>query len=106
MINVEILKKIRTGAKVRVWEKIKEGDKERLSAFEGLVISKKHGNEAGGTFTVRAVLQEVGVEKVFPVNATTISKVEVISSPRKVHRSKLYFVRKLSSKKVREKLTI
>jgi large subunit ribosomal protein L19 len=106
MINTEILKKIKTGARVRVWEKIKEGDKERLSAFEGLVISRKHGNEAGGTFTVRAVLQEVGVEKVFPINALTISKVEVLSSPKKIHRSKLYFVRKLSSKKVREKLTV
>ncbi len=106
MINADILKKIKTGARVRVWEKIKEGDKERLSAFEGLVISRKHGNESGGTFTVRAVLQEVGVEKVFPINAMTISKVEMLSSPRKIHRSKLYFVRKLSSKKVREKLTV
>ncbi len=106
MIQSEILKKIKTGARVRVWEKIKEGDKERLSAFEGLVIARKHGNEAGGTFTVRAILQEVGVEKVFPINATTIAKVEALSSPRKVHRSKLYYVRKLSSKKVREKLTI
>lgn len=106
MINSEILKKIKTGARVRVWEKIKEGDKERLSAFEGLVIARKHGNEAGGTFTVRAVLQEVGVEKVFPINMPTISKVDVLSSPRKVHRSKLYYVRKLSSKKVREKLTV
>ena len=83
MINAEILKKIKTGAKVRVWEKIKEGDKERLSAFEGLVISRKHGNESGGTFIVRAVLQEVGVEKVFPINAMTISKVEILSSPKK-----------------------
>lgn len=106
MINAEILKKIKTGAKVRVWEKIKEGDKERLSAFEGLVISRKHGNESGGTFIVRAVLQEVGVEKVFPINAMTISKVEMLSSPKKIHRSKLYFVRKLSSKKVREKLKV
>ena len=106
MINTEILKKIKTGAKVRVWEKIKEGDKERLSAFEGLVISRKHGNESGGTFIVRAVLQEVGVEKVFPINAMTISKVEVLSSPKKIHRSKFYFVRKLSSKKVREKLKV
>jgi len=105
MINVEILKKIKTGGRVRVWEKIKEGDKERQSAFEGMVIARKHGSETGGTFTVRAVLQEVGVEKVFPINAPTIVKVEILSSPKKVRRSKLYYVRKLSSKKVREKLT-
>ncbi len=106
MINAEILKKIKTGARVRVWEKIKEGDKERQSSFEGLVISRKHGNEQGGTFIVRAMLQEIGVEKVFPINAPTIAKVDVLSSPKKVHRSKFYFVRKLSSKKIREKLTV
>jgi len=106
MINAEVLKKIKSGARVRVWEKIKEGDKERLSAFEGLVISRKHGNEAGGTFVVRAILQEVGVEKVFPINAMTISKVEILSSPKKVHRSKIYYVRGISKKKIREKLTV
>lgn len=106
MINAEIVKKIKTGAKVRVWEKIKEGDKERQSSFEGMVIARKHGNEAGGTFTVRAVLQEVGVEKVFPINAPTIAKVDVLSSPKKVHRSKLYYVRHISKKKIREKLTV
>ncbi len=106
MINAEILKKIKTGAKVRVWERIKEGDKERQSSFEGMVIARKHGREAGGTFTVRAILQEVGVEKVFPVNAPTIAKVDVLSSPKKVHRSKLYYVRNLSKKRVREKLTV
>jgi large subunit ribosomal protein L19 len=106
MINAEILKKIKTGARVRVWEKIKEGDKERQSAFEGMVIARKHGSEAGGTFTVRAVLQEVGVEKVFPVNAPTIAKVDILSSPKKVHRSKLYYVRSISKKKIREKLTV
>jgi len=105
MINAEVLKKIKTGARVRVWEKIKEGDKERQSAFEGMVIAKKHGNESGGTFTVRAVLQEVGVEKVFPINTPTIAKVDVLSSPKKVHRSKLYYVRSISKKKIREKLT-
>ena len=104
MIEEKLLEKIKPGAKVRVTEKIKEGDKERLSTFEGLVIARKHGKEAGATFTVRAVLQEVSVEKIYPINAPTIAKVQVLSSPKKVHRSKLYFVRKLSSKKLREKL--
>ena len=102
----EVLAKIKPGAKVKIWEKIKEGDKERLSPFEGIVIARKHGREAGATFTVRAILQEVGVEKVFPSPSPTIAKVEVISSPRKIHRSKLYYLRNLSPKKVAEKLKI
>lgn len=100
-----VLTKIKPGAKVRVWERIKEGDKERQSAFEGMVIARKHGKEAGATFTVRAVLQEVGVEKVYPINTPTIAKIDVLSSPKKVHRSKLYYVRDFSAKKIRERLT-
>lgn len=96
--------KIRPGAKVRVWERIKEGDKERQSAFEGIVIARKHGNEPGATFTVRAVLSEIGVEKVYPLHAPTIAKVDVISSPKKVHRSKLYYLRGFSSRKTKERL--
>lgn len=99
-----ISSKIRPGAKVRVWERIKEGDKERQSAFEGIVIARKHGNEPGATFTVRAVLSEIGVEKVYPLHAPTIAKVDVISSPKKVHRSKLYYLRGFSSRKTKERL--
>ncbi len=104
MIKEEVLSKIRPGAKVRVWERIKEGDKERQSSFEGLVIARKHGNEAGGTFTVRATLHEVGVEKIYPIKSPTIVKIDVSSPVKKVHRSKLYYTRNLSSKKLREKL--
>ncbi len=104
MIDEKILEKIKSGAKVRVTEKVKEGEKERMSTFEGLVIARKHGKEAGGTFTVRAILHEVSVEKVYPINSPIITKVQVLSSPKKVHRSKLYFVRDLSSKKLREKM--
>ena len=75
-----VMAKIRPGAKVRVWERIKEGDKERQSAFEGIVIARKHGSEPGATFTVRAVLSEIGVEKVFPLHSPTVAKVDVISS--------------------------
>ena len=64
------------------------------------------GKEAGATFTVRTVISEVGVEKVYPINSPMIAKVEIVSSPKKVHRSKLYYVRKLSSKGLREKLKI
>ena len=103
-MDKELLSKIKSGAKVRVWEKIKEGEKERLSAFEGFVIARKHGSEIGATFTVRTVLQEVGVEKVYPINSPLIAKVDIISSPKKIHRSKLYYIRSLSPKKVAEKL--
>ena len=96
--------KIRPGAKVRVWERIKEGEKERQSAFEGIVIARKHGSEPGATFTVRAVLSEIGVEKVFPLHSPTVAKVDVISSPKKVHRSKLYYLRGFSNKKTKERL--
>ncbi len=113
-MDKKILEKIRTGAKVKVFEKIsaqsglasggKDGDKESQSAFEGIVIARKHGSEAGATFTVRAVLSEVGVEKVYPINSPVIAKVNILSSPRKVHRSKLYYLRNLSRKEVKDKL--
>ena len=106
MLDKETLAKIKPGSKVRVWEKIKEGDKERQSAFGGIVIARKHGSQTGATFTVRAVLQEVGVEKIYPIYSPLISKIDIVSSPKKIHRSKLYFIRKLSPKKVAEKLRI
>lgn len=104
MISAEILKKIRAGATVRVWEKIKDGDKERLSRFEGLILARKHGSEKGATFTVRATVAAVGVEKIYPIWSPRIDRVEIISSPKKVHRSKLYYVRDLSKKQARQKL--
>jgi len=100
----DILDKIKSGAKVRVWERIIEGEKERKSAFEGMVIARKHGNETGGTFTVRKIVSEIGVEKVYPINSPIISKIEIISSPKKVHKSKIYYVREFSAKKIRERI--
>ncbi len=104
MISVELLPKIKPGANVRVWEKIKEGDKERVSRFEGLVLARKHGSEKGATFTVRATVAGVGVEKIYPIYSPRIEKVEVLNSPRKVSRAKLYYVRRLSKKETRQKL--
>lgn len=104
MIDRATAEKIKPGARVRVWERIKEGDKERESPFEGVVLARKHGSEPGATFTVRAVLQEVGVEKVYPLHAPTIARVQVLASPKKVHRSKLYYLRGFSSKRSREHL--
>lgn len=99
MIEETILSQIKTGAKVRVFEK--EGGR-----FEGLVIARKHGKEVGATFTVRAMVAAVGVEKVYPINSPMITKVEIISSPKKVHRSKLYFVREMSGSRIRKKLGV
>ncbi len=108
MIDLETLKKIRPGARVKVfsaWGGSASG-REGKSAFEGLVIARKHGSEAGATFTVRAIIAGVGVEKIYPVHSPAIKKVTVVSSPRKVHRSKLYFVRKESGSRIREKLGV
>lgn len=104
MLTDELINKIKPGVKIKVWEKIKEGGKERLTPFAGIVMARKHGSEIGATFTVRAVLQEIGVEKVYPIHSPIIAKIEILSSVKKVRRAKLYYLRKLSSKKVREKL--
>jgi large subunit ribosomal protein L19 len=98
MINEDIMKKIKPGAKVRVFE--------GKTPFSGLVISRKHGAEPGATFTVRTVLAGVGVERVFPIHSPAIVKVEVVSSPKKIHRSKLYFVRHISAARIRQKLDV
>ncbi len=98
MIPEDVLKKIKPGAKVRVYE--------GKTPFEGLVIARKHGSEAGATFTVRTVLAGVGVEKVYPLHSPNIQKVQIVSSPKKVHRSKLYFVRHISGARLREKLDV
>ncbi len=106
MISAEVLGRIAPGANVRVWEKIKEGDKERLARFEGLVLARKHGSEKGATFTVRATVEGVGVEKVYPIWSPRIDKVEILNSPKKVSRAKLYYIRDLSKKQTRQKLGV
>ncbi|MBI4085208.1 MAG: 50S ribosomal protein L19 [Candidatus Liptonbacteria bacterium] len=103
----EIIKKIKPGAKVKVYSAVSESSGEGgTSIFEGLVIARKHGKETGATFTVRSILAGVGVEKIFPINSPSISKLEVISSPKKIHRSKLYFTRKASGTKIRQRLGV
>ena len=103
MINETIMGKIKPGARVRV---LSSGGGEGTTSFEGLVIARKHGTEAGATFTVRAIVAGVGVEKVFPLHSPAITKVNVLSSPKKVHRAKLYFVRKFSGAKIRQRLGV
>src|SRR4051812_29745761 len=83
---------IRPGDTVRVHQKIEEKGKFRLQAFEGLVLARKHGTEAGGTFTVRRVASGVGVEKIFPLYSPMIDHVDIVKRAR-VRRAKLYFIR-------------
>ena len=104
MLDKETLVKIKPGATVKVFEKVKEGDKERISQFAGLVIARKHGSEPGATFTVRATVAGVGVEKVYPIHSPLIEKAQIINSPRKVSRAKLYYVRTLSRRQTRQKV--
>ena len=94
---------IRPGDTVRVWQKIEEKGKYRLQAFEGLVLARKHGTEAGGTFTVRRVASGVGVEKIFPLYSPMIDKVEIIKRAR-VRRAKLYYIREKVAREARRML--
>jgi len=103
-MDPQLLAKIKPGAKVKVWERIKEGDKERETPFEGIVIARKHGNEPGATFTVRSTIQNIGVEKIYPINSPIIKRIELLDSPKRIKRAKLYYLRHLSPRKVREKL--
>ena len=91
----------KAGDKVRVYSRIKEGEKERIQVFEGVVIRKRKGN-TGATFTVRKVSYGVGVEKIFPFHSPTIDKIQVISKG-KVRMAKLYYLRKLRGKAARLK---
>jgi large subunit ribosomal protein L19 len=88
------------GDTVRVQVKIKEGDKERLQAFEGIVIARKNGPQ--GSFTVRKMSFGHGVERIFPLNSKVVDKVEKIRS-HKVRRAKLFYLRGLRGKAARLK---
>ena len=96
--------KANIGDTVRVHVRVKEGSRERIQVFEGTVIAKKHGG-IGETITVRRVSYGVGVEKVFPLHAPTVEKIEVVRRG-KVRRAKLYYLRDRVGKsaKVKERL--
>ena len=95
---------VTVGDTVRVHVKVKEGNRERIQIFEGTVIAKKHGG-IEETFTVRRISYGIGVEKVFPLHAPSIEKVEVVRHG-KVRRAKLYYLRDRVGKaaKVKEAL--
>jgi large subunit ribosomal protein L19 len=92
------LPEINPGDTVRVQVKIKEGDKERVQAFEGTVISRSNGPQ--GSFTVRKVSFGQGVERIFPFNSKVVDKVEVVRS-NQVRRAKLFYLRGLKGKAAR-----
>src|SRR5882672_1754051 len=91
------------GDTIRVMVRVREGDKERLQAFEGMVIAKRGGG-ISETFTVRKISAGVGVERLFPLHSPTIASVELVRRGR-VRRAKLYYLRALSGKaaRIREK---
>ena len=95
------LPEFRPGDSIKVWAKIREGEKTRLQAFEGVCI-RRVTKGVRSTFTVRKISYGVGVERIFPDNSPNIDKVEVISRGR-VHQSRLYYLRDLSGKAARIK---
>ncbi len=111
-VNIEARKGLglRAGDTVRVVQKVvdkgagKDGkDKTRLQAFEGLILSVKHGTEAGGTFTVRRVVDSVGVERIFPLYSPLIESIEITRRAR-VRRAKLYHIREKAAKEIRKQM--
>jgi large subunit ribosomal protein L19 len=92
---------MRSGDTVRVHVKVREGDKDRIQVFEGMVIGMHRGG-ARASFTVRKVSFGQGVERIFPLHSPTVDKIEVIRSA-KVRRAKLYFLRELRGKAARMK---
>ncbi len=93
---------IRPGDIVKVYQKIKEGDKERIQVFEGQILAKKHGKGITSTITVRKVISGIGVEKIFPLHLPTLEKIEVLKKG-KARRAKLYYLRKAKGRKSRLK---
>ncbi|MFA7685640.1 MAG: 50S ribosomal protein L19 [Candidatus Gracilibacteria bacterium] len=106
--NIAISKKkvpdVKVGNTVKVHQKIKEGEKERIQIFEGLVIAINSGHGADKTITVRKVVEGIGVERVFPLYSQHIEKIEV-KKQSKVRRAKLYYMRDRKGKSARLKET-
>ena len=96
------LPNIQPGDTVRVHQKVKEGEKERIQVFEGIVLARKHGTGINATITVRRVSKGYGVERVFPIHSPVLDKIEIVKRA-KVRRAKLYYLRKAKGKKGRLK---
>lgn len=105
-VDIEERKKLdfKAGDTINVTSKIlDEKGKYRLQSFEGIVLARKHGKEAGATFTVRKVASGVGVERIFPLYSPMVDKVEITKRAR-ARRSKLYYIRTKAVKDVRRKM--
>jgi large subunit ribosomal protein L19 len=94
---------MKSGDTVKVHQKIQEKGKTRIQIFEGLVLSRKHGAEAGATFTVRKSSNGWGVERIFPLHSPMIDKIEVLRRS-KTRRSKLYFIRDKAAKEISKRM--
>ena len=103
-LKPEVSEAIKVGNTVKIWVKIREGERERLQAFEGTIIARK-GSGVSETFTVRRVSYGVGVERVFPVHSPNVDKIELIRTG-KVRRSKLYYLRDRVGKAAKVKQSI
>ena len=91
----------KTGDTIKVYARIKEGDKERIQLFQGFVLRKRKG-KTGATFTVRKISYGVGVERIFPLHSPTIDRIEIVSRG-KVRQGRLYYMRGLKGKASRIK---
>lgn len=100
--QIKALPEIKSGYTVRVHQRIKEGDKERIQPYEGVVIARKHGQGITSTITVRRISGGIGVERIFPLHSPKIEKIEVLKKA-KVRRAKLYYLRQRTGKKARLK---
>src|SRR3990167_7311578 len=94
---------LRPGDTVRVHQKIQDKGKTRIQIFEGLVLARKHGDEAGATFTVRKVASGVGVEKIYPLYSPLIDKLEIVKRA-KVRRAKLYYIREKVAREIKRQM--
>lgn len=104
-VNMESRREIgiRPGDSVRVWVKVEEKGKIRLQPFEGVVIALKHGSEAGAMFTVRRQTGGVAVEKIFPLYAPVIDRIEILKRA-KTRRAKLYHIRDKAAREIRRQM--
>ena len=98
--DLKKIPEVKTGYTVRVSQKVKEGSKERIQNFEGLVIKVGHGAGVEKNFTIRKMVEGIGVEKIFPFHSPTITKIHVVKKA-KVRREKLYYMRDRFGKSAR-----
>lgn len=94
---------LRTGDTVKVHQKIQEKNKTRIQIFEGMILARKHGSEAGATLTVRRSANGYGVEKIFPLYSPMVDKIELVKRS-KVRRAKLYYIRDKAVKEINKRL--